>query len=359
MTILPGFWMPQPSAVSGDGGSADAAARVTNETVLYECPKDACAVSEGGDIQCTAGRTGPLCALCQDNHVFDGETCIECTSPAANWTLLVLFGVMVSVYITFTVATAAKQWRQLEEEDGGRVNLGVATIKIAVSFLQVTAIMGDVSVPWPEAVTDVLFSSASKSSSLPISAGFVGCTLKLGFYSRLDFILVLPFLSMLLLLPVFGLGLLQQRRRAAADTLDTAKLAVKAATPAPESDEATVRTSEYSSGWGLYQTAVLVVLYVLYPSVSKGVVSVFPCSDDIEGRRYLLSDFSVECGTAAHTLHVVWSIVMVLVFVIGFPLISFVVLYRHSDRLYTRTVAKRLLFLCKWACATTRCALWF
>lgn len=49
-------------------------------------------------------------------------------------------------------------------------------------------------------------------------------------------------------------------------------------------DNATGRRSPH---WGKYRTGVLVVAYLLFPTVSREVVRVLDCSEDLGGHSYL------------------------------------------------------------------------
>lgn len=61
--------------------------------------------------------------------------------------------------------------------------------------------------------------------------------------------------------------------------------------------------------------------------------------------RYVVSDVSLECGTARHAKFSVLAWILLVAFSLGFPLISFLQLFRYRNRLHEPKVQRRLLFL--------------
>ena len=73
------------------------------------------------------------------------------------------------------------------------------------------------------------------------------------------------------------------------------------------------------------QTAAVLVLYLLDPSVVKAVLTVFLChSPSVEGTHYLSADLTLTCYDGKHVVAMVCSTVVFVVFALGSPL--FVVL---------------------------------
>ena len=80
--------------------------------------------------------------------------------------------------------------------------------------------------------------------------------------------------------------------------------------------------------------AVLLLLtYLLYPFGCKIIFSMFDCIE-IDGQEYLRSDLSIECDAPAHKSAEAFSVLMVLVFPLGLPVLYFGMLWHHRDRLF-------------------------
>ena len=79
--------------------------------------------------------------------------------------------------------------------------------------------------------------------------------------------------------------------------------------------------------------AMLVVSYLAVAPTSTTIFSTFGCRYFDDGAGYLVADFSVPCGTAAHDLHVVFACLMVICYPIGIPLAYALLLYRKREYL--------------------------
>ena len=167
-------------------------------------------------------------------------------------------------------------------------------------------------IPWPAFVAD-MWSTSGSGSSLPLSGGFVSCTLALGFYGKFWMVVLSPIVlcSALLLIPLAG------------------------------------RVSGGHASWTAYRCAVLVSTYLLYPSVSRSVVQALACSRPIDGTSYLEADYREVCGTGTQLFHAVVAVVVIAVFCIGFPLFTAVVLRRQHKRgqLHSEDTRRVMLFL--------------
>ena len=93
LVVLPGYWRAgASSAGTGTAGATAAGATaalallVTEDTVFYKCPPDACTLSEdGGAPVCVSGREGPLCAICQAGNFVSVRACAGCVAWCAAW----------------------------------------------------------------------------------------------------------------------------------------------------------------------------------------------------------------------------------------------------------------------------------
>ena len=84
-----------------------------------------------------------------------------------------------------------------------------------------------------------------------------------------------------------------------------------------------------------------VLIYLLYPTLSKQAFGLFTCIE-VNGKSYLLADLEEECYVGQHTTFVILvGIPQLLIFVVGLPFIGLYFLYRNRYRLNTMPVKAR------------------
>lgn len=149
--------------------------------------------------------------------------------------------------------------------------------------------MNDYNIQWPAFVAG-MWSTGGSSVSLPVSGGFLSCVTNVGFYPAFWVVAMSPIVAVCI---VFGAALVAHAASAV--------------------------TKRGRWSWPALRTAVLVLWYLLYPTVTRQAVRVLDCSEDIGGLSYLESDMREECGTSTHAFHVVAALVVIAAFCVGFP----------------------------------------
>ena len=85
------------------------------------------------------------------------------------------------------------------------------------------------------------------------------------------------------------------------------------------------------------------VLFLGYPSVSIKLFRLFRCID-VGGVYYLFDDMRLQCYTAEWTGYAIYAVTMIVVYVIGLPVVIFMLLYRNRMTMYgpnsSRTLRK-------------------
>ncbi|CAM9115923.1 unnamed protein product, partial [Laminaria digitata] len=98
-------------------------------------------------------------------------------------------------------------------------------------------------------------------------------------------------------------------------------------------------------------TAVLLLLFFVYPSVSSTVFRMFACDPLDDGEEYLRADYRIICTDAKHRDLQVYAAIMIAVYPVGIPLLFGVLLYRHravlSDARANKAAAQSIASL--WA----------
>ena len=87
----------------------------------------------------------------------------------------------------------------------------------------------------------------------------------------------------------------------------------------------------------------LLFLYIIFPSVSAVIFSMFSCKDcdpddvDHDSQLYLHSDYSISCSSSRYKAARVYSMFMVVLYPIGIPFLFFSVLYYFRNEIERRT----------------------
>ena len=79
---------------------------------------------------------------------------------------------------------------------------------------------------------------------------------------------------------------------------------------------------------------LLVLMYLTYNAFCQAVVSVFSCSEPLDGKRYLTVDMNVQCYTAPHVVSLVMSGLLLVCVCLGLPGLFAWILYRNRRNLY-------------------------
>lgn len=129
---LAGFWHSSPQS-----------------TQMHRCPLWTRACAEGG--QCQPGYQGNLCGACQlpEYGTVSPLKCRKCLAPHVQLGLYLLLCV---VTVGFVAVTVHVTWMSNVEGSTSGAVRSTSLIKILAQFAQYMALIGSVSVPWPERI---------------------------------------------------------------------------------------------------------------------------------------------------------------------------------------------------------------
>jgi hypothetical protein len=176
-------------------------------TTVVTCPQESACVGgiDASDSLCAEGHEGPMCQVCQDTYVWDGDACVVCDS-----------GKEASVYATFAVALVMfagsagfilrgiqQQNKKMSREEKrvlrhkqrvwSKVANGVQTkYKTLVRFLSV---FSRVAVLYPYTMPETFaeqFEKVNFLASLDVALLPVGCLVKTSFHDRLLVVCLVP-----------------------------------------------------------------------------------------------------------------------------------------------------------------------
>ena len=90
-----------------------------------------------------------------------------------------------------------------------------------------------------------------------------------------------------------------------------------------------------------HMSAVLLMTFLVYSSVSATVFQTFACEDLDDRKTYLTADYRIECDSSEHQAFQVFAGIMILVYPVGIPLFYGYLLYKNRRALKSRDEGKR------------------
>ncbi|CAN0016960.1 unnamed protein product [Ectocarpus fasciculatus] len=302
--------------------------RATTESVIIlACYNaDACAGGKtGADSFCASGYQGPYCAVCETDYSPSlAHICPHCSSSRRQGLMVIA---AIAVIVTVFAFVAIFQYMLSTEHEEGMLGcfrrrvLGavpVESLKIIVVVWQILTQFADAAnVAYPGLYQDFL-------SAIDVINFDIGSVLAVGcLWSDMDFhdrllvntigpLVVAGFLAM-------TYGIVLRRHSASGDTGGVEKIYHK------------------------HLTALLLLTFLVYSSVSSTVFQTFACEtldDDVE---YLRADYRIHCTDAKHQAFEVYAAIMIVVYPVGIPLFYAFLLFqrRHvlADAGADKTVA--------------------
>ncbi len=100
-----------------------------------------------------------------------------------------------------------------------------------------------------------------------------------------------------------------------------------------------------SSPTSAFSTVSLVLLFLLYPSVTLQATRPIACIEAHDGEFYVANDMSLKCKTSEHDLYVGLAFLQLVFITLGLPLLSAYIIFKRRKRLDTDSVQRRFSFL--------------
>jgi uncharacterized membrane protein len=271
--------------------------------------------------QCKVGYGGPLCLVCLENYVMMGGSCVECSGGSSfafamipmvvACVLLMLFVVVFLLYITRDKVqenlVRSKSMAQLKATK--KVYRCVGQFKILISFLQIFSSMPNVldSVPWPIEFMQVAIPLGIFNLDFLAVLSKNNCGLSVSFFDRFTIHMILPICCLLhILVACFIARLCRSKSKRKRSQINEA-------------------TSKI----------VILVVLLLFPGLSTKVFQMWKCQriDGIE-QHLLVQDFSISCYEGEHVIYSLLAVTFLFVYVLGIPLIIFVLLWRNRKHFF-------------------------
>jgi len=323
-----------------------------------------------GGAKCAEGRAGPLCAQCQPG--YSGSTydvCNKCPSKEASLGLSILFIALIILalallywsvlrpssssekyYLGEEAPSIIKDRRIIRNSEilalpvddylaeydlemkGHEVTSytnyarlsGIYNIKILVAFLQVaTALRYLPALLWPQYFRQFIAAfDFINLSFVPWSS--IGCMVSYDYYEKTVIVMIIPialfvFISLVIFPTLYILNRL-------------------------DLSDAVIHQNRRNKFVRIYFKLVIFTLFLIYPAISRQIVSIFHCTD-IGDVSYLVVDTTLQCHTARWQTYAIVAAIGTVVYPIGIPLVFFGILWRHRHQLQKPEIAAAYGFL--------------
>ena len=280
--------------------------------------------------KCAVGYQGPLCAVCSKGFYRLASTCQKC--PTLPWLIgQVVIVVLVTVIIIGSLSLGKKK-RTLTGRSATDILL--ARLKIVIGFYQVTSgtLTSFSYISWPNALLQVLnFAKVVQLNLLQIVP--LHCfnnQLQVDAYSTLAVFVAVNVVGVALLVFEYNVKTFCANRRQDVGSLRGKRLAMFAAKE---------HCYKYS----------FLLMFLTYPALAAQVLQMLPqaCKKicmDIRGTKceqFLMFDYSVKCYTSKYDSFVV-LVYLLLLFVIGFPLVTLFLLWRNQSQMKEKNGGRAL-----------------
>jgi hypothetical protein len=273
--------------------------------------------SAKSEDQCAIGYTGVACKVCTQGYVLAGNACEECEGGAS---FGAAFGAAaLSCFPVFIGVLIFLLWSK-SDNSVSKGNKLIGQVKTLIAFLQilssVPSVLGDV--PWPKAF--VSFTSPFQFLNLDFLSLFstAQCTLLVGFHYQFIIHMSMPPMIGVAVLCAYGLSKLLKNR-----------VHIVGAVYADNKLEDEKHRAQVTK-------LLFLFIQMLYPALATRIFSMFQCDavEGVPGLTFLVSDYSVDCGSEERIGFVILAVVFLFVYIIGVPLTIFVVLFKNRNHLY-------------------------
>ena len=271
---------------------------------------NACVGGVDGSNICTAGNTGPYCAVCESGYTknVDG-TCDSCDAvriSRAGIAVLVCIPVLViAIFLVLysnreRISDALGEWY---ESINSKLEEQGSKIKILFAFVQIVGQFPDV-LGTPLIPTYTGFSRFLGILSFDFLTFFkIDCEFHVDFYDKLLFVTLLPVAVSPLIFIYFHLKYFIATRQNESNPDFTAWEAKR-----------------QCSYW------FLALSFAVFSPASTAIIQTFVCESFDDGSSFLSADYSLDCSSDRHRFYLVYAAVAALIYPIGTPLFCCMVL---------------------------------
>lgn len=303
-TMVPdsGYWRPDPLL-----------------NVFFACPNpDACLgspISEPTSLTglCATGYSGNLCSVCEADYSANGRNeCSKCPSLTAN--------VIVSLLIVTTALALGACAIVISIRGASRPRSGLAIhLKIFMNYLQMVVVAASLNMNWPAFVSMFLNGQDTAGSVTEQLFSFDCILQKMDvnsvFYTKMEGNAVLPAVLLLFAGVVWSF----------------ISLCLRITQIFPK-----------------IIASLVMIVFILHPSLTKEMFSMFSCTELKPGELWLAADLSLRCWSWEHIKYALMvSLSSIAVWIIGLPLLCLCLIYRTRNTLADPVTQIKFSFLYK------------
>jgi predicted outer membrane repeat protein len=291
MAPNPGYWRPDPTTI-----------------LVLQCPlKEACIGSPSNASYvsltglCANGYEGNLCTACQVGFSKQGKyQCGKCPNLMANIAISALIAGVALLFGALIVVLA------LRGATRPRSELALYT-KIFMNYLQMIVVAASLNLNWPSFVS-VFLSGQETAGSVTEQLFSYDCIMQEMSMTRLYYTKVIAYALMPAALILFAIFVW---------------LLIRVCFNVGELIQKSIAT-------------LVLIIFVLHPSLSKMMFSVFSCQAIKPGEYWLVSDLSLPCWSSDHIGYILMvSVPSLAVWIFGLPTICLFLLYKKKAVLLT------------------------
>ena len=314
ITINVGFALvPSSTALRDSQSSSLWAARCPNTgscqpyAILRASEKSGARLMLGStsDSRCAAGSSGVLCAQCDESfRGGNGKPCVACDADGASSPFemaiagvvaLLALGLILKFHGQHNDATSHAQERARMMELKAKKDRVMTLVRIAVSTWQLLASLPgvlDVELPGGFARLVAMASAVNLDVFKVLSLGCV----QVGFFSKFMASMAMPIVLGALIVAYYK-----------------------------------------SKGRGLneMQNGLVLLSFLIYPSVSSKVFQVFSCQDISPTESYHRLDYSMDCNGTEYAFFYKFGLLCLCVYPLGIPLTFALMMYKNRQALFT------------------------
>jgi len=327
---------------------------------------------------CGAGYMGPRCGVCAPGYGRTANTCAKCPETYLNYLalgFLILLGSLVIYALIYSSASSA---------GGTRDHLPIL-IKMATNHLQVSSQMGGFGTKFPALLHSIFQFQSSASGVVSPNVGALDCEFGLSYYGKFWMMMSLPIVILsILAVSLFvhfimvsfkqwrharrnyqgGEVVASREEQVARDIeltgLDPSKgeynrsRGIRKFRQAVRKVISKLREAKYSDDdfynnlkaslnsryykyiesnkrVKLYLMSIMVVLFLVYPTLVRECVKLFQCEDFDFGhdtdhqtvrKTFLIADLSINCASGQYKDYKVYAAAFVAFYGVGIPLFS-------------------------------------
>ena len=327
LTAKPGYWRPDlttdtfsPCVVGYSSLDAQELADARCCPVNITTNTSICSNTtfKNTNEQCKKEYAGTLCLVCAEGYVKQGTTCIECEGGASiSIAALPLIGLLLGLFFLLVIFLICGKKAEKTAESG---NKWFGQVKIILSFLQIFSSMPGVldGVPWPKPFLQ--FSLPLNIFNMDFLAILAksGCSLNVRFYDKFILHMMLPVGCLL----VIGM----------------AYFIAKTCCVKKDDTQKQENMKETAS------KAVILIILLIFPGLATKIFTIFKCKT-IEGipGSLLVEDYDQRCYEGEHFTYMIVGGIFLCLYVLGIPLIMFLLLWRNKKHLHDEKSPKHHL----------------